>query len=324
MKKNWVHIASGYPTDVVPCLQSKVPVIWVNRHGEEAEGKKPDAEVAHLPRRGQAAEGRLARFAGGLPHRGRPAHHERLLADQCRGAACRRRGDTRRLALPARRARRPAGAARGRGLRAGRPASPPTATSTTCSGGSPTRAWRSAWAQSTGDRLRASPGEPQRHLRHYDQDFYIERPAPLSLGQVQALAGARQARPRHGTDAIEIELHPAEGHTVDGMALFARPLGVLMVGDYVSSVEIPWIHGTLARLPLDAGAAATARRGGRGHRARSRPGAYERDGAAADRRGRRLPGRSRARRGEAAPARRARLARPARIHRENLDKVGAA
>ena len=43
--KNWVHIASGYPTDVVPCLQSKVPVIWVNRHGEEAEGKKPDAEV---------------------------------------------------------------------------------------------------------------------------------------------------------------------------------------------------------------------------------------------------------------------------------------
>ncbi len=46
-KKNWVHIASGYPTDIVECLKQKVPVIWVNRHGEELEPgqKKPDAEV---------------------------------------------------------------------------------------------------------------------------------------------------------------------------------------------------------------------------------------------------------------------------------------
>ena len=46
-KKNWVHIASGYPTDVEPCLKSKIPVIWVNRHGEELEAgqKKPTEEV---------------------------------------------------------------------------------------------------------------------------------------------------------------------------------------------------------------------------------------------------------------------------------------
>ncbi len=46
-KKNWVHIASGYPTDVEPCLKMKVPVIWVNRHGEELESgqKKPTTEV---------------------------------------------------------------------------------------------------------------------------------------------------------------------------------------------------------------------------------------------------------------------------------------
>ena len=45
LKKHWVHIASGYPTDVEPCLKAKVPVIWVNRHGEQVEGKRPDAEV---------------------------------------------------------------------------------------------------------------------------------------------------------------------------------------------------------------------------------------------------------------------------------------
>jgi 2-haloacid dehalogenase len=46
-KKNWVHLASGYPTDVEPCLKMKVPVIWVNRHGDELEAgqKKPTAEV---------------------------------------------------------------------------------------------------------------------------------------------------------------------------------------------------------------------------------------------------------------------------------------
>ncbi len=45
-KRNWVHIASGYPTDVEPCIQQRIPVIWVNRHAEKVEGgKKPDAEV---------------------------------------------------------------------------------------------------------------------------------------------------------------------------------------------------------------------------------------------------------------------------------------
>jgi 2-haloacid dehalogenase len=47
-KKNWVHIASGYPTDIEPALKAKVPgVIWVNRRGEVLESgqKKPTAEV---------------------------------------------------------------------------------------------------------------------------------------------------------------------------------------------------------------------------------------------------------------------------------------
>ena len=46
-KKNWVHIASGYHTDVEPCVKQKVAVIWVNRHGQKLESgqKKPTAEV---------------------------------------------------------------------------------------------------------------------------------------------------------------------------------------------------------------------------------------------------------------------------------------
>ena len=46
-KKTWVHIASGYETDIEPCIKRRVPVIWVNRHGRKLEPnqKKPTAEV---------------------------------------------------------------------------------------------------------------------------------------------------------------------------------------------------------------------------------------------------------------------------------------
>jgi 2-haloacid dehalogenase len=49
-KRTWVHVASGYHTDVEPCLQRRIPVIWVNRRGEKLEQgqKKPTEEVRTL------------------------------------------------------------------------------------------------------------------------------------------------------------------------------------------------------------------------------------------------------------------------------------
>ena len=96
--------------------------------------------------------------------------------------------------------------------------------------------------ESSVQRMHESPGQAQRDLRQYDDEYYVVRPAPLGLGQVQALPvpGHVELGDR------ELELHPAEGHTVDGMALFDRAQGLLIVGDYLSDVEIPWIHGTLA------------------------------------------------------------------------------
>jgi glyoxylase-like metal-dependent hydrolase (beta-lactamase superfamily II) len=96
--------------------------------------------------------------------------------------------------------------------------------------------------ESSVERLHRAPGEAQRALRQYDDEFYVSRPAPLALGQVQALPvpGHLELGDR------ELELHPAEGHTADGMVLFDRAQGLLIVGDYLSDVEIPWIHGALA------------------------------------------------------------------------------
>ncbi len=107
--------------------------------------------------------------------------------------------------------------------------------------------------EETALRLRAEPGAAQRELRDHDDEHYVARPAPLSLGAVQALP----VPGRIDLGDAELELHPAEGHTADGCAVFARSLGLLVVGDYLSDVELPMIseggslseyRATLARL----------------------------------------------------------------------------
>ena len=108
-------------------------------------------------------------------------------------------------------------------------------------------------AETSVQRLQDEPGAAQRELRDKDAELYVERARPLALGELQAL-------PVPGSVELgdqELELYPAEGHTPDGMAIFARWCGVLAAGDYLSRVEIPWIsaggsladyRATLARL----------------------------------------------------------------------------
>ena len=92
--------------------------------------------------------------------------------------------------------------------------------------------------ESTAERLRASPGEPQRDLREFDEDLLIERDRPLALGSVQAL-------PVPGRCAVgdrELELYAASGHTPDGMAVLIPWALVLVVGDYLSTIELPTLN----------------------------------------------------------------------------------
>ncbi len=108
-------------------------------------------------------------------------------------------------------------------------------------------------AESSAARLRAEPGAAQRELRDFDEENYVERPFPLALPGAQALPV-----PGHcSLGERELELHPAEGHTGDGMAVWIPWASVLVCGDYLSPVEIPWIspggsvsayQGTLDRL----------------------------------------------------------------------------
>jgi glyoxylase-like metal-dependent hydrolase (beta-lactamase superfamily II) len=115
-------------------------------------------------------------------------------------------------------------------------------------------------AASSAERLRATPGEAQRELRDFDERHYTMRSAPLSLGAVQALDTPGVCE----LGSHELVLHPAQGHTADGMSVWSPWTGVLIVGDFLSPVELPVLGeggsreayaATLERLrPLVAGA----------------------------------------------------------------------
>lgn len=93
-------------------------------------------------------------------------------------------------------------------------------------------------AESSVRRLAVEPGAAQRELRSFDEELYLVRDRPLALGAPQALPV-----PGHlEIGARRLELHPTGGHTSDGMAIAAPWAGVLVLGDYVSEIEIPMFN----------------------------------------------------------------------------------
>ncbi len=92
-------------------------------------------------------------------------------------------------------------------------------------------------AESTARRLHDEPGDVQRKLRDFDDSHYLDRPSPLGVPAPQPL-------PVPGHCAVgerELELHTADGHTADGMAVWVPWARVLICGDYLSPVEIPML-----------------------------------------------------------------------------------
>jgi glyoxylase-like metal-dependent hydrolase (beta-lactamase superfamily II) len=109
--------------------------------------------------------------------------------------------------------------------------------------------------ESTATRLAAEPGAAQRALRSFDEEHYVARARPLALAGLQSLPVPGKLSV--GSAGGELELHPADGHTADGIAVWVPWARVLVCGDYLSPVEIPMLSpggsvdayvGTLERL----------------------------------------------------------------------------
>ena len=94
--------------------------------------------------------------------------------------------------------------------------------------------------EATAKRLMAELGEPQRRLREFDAEWYVDGRRPLGLADYQGLPVP--GRISIGSETInEIEVYPADGHTADGVAFWIPWAETVICGDYLSPVEIPMI-----------------------------------------------------------------------------------
>jgi glyoxylase-like metal-dependent hydrolase (beta-lactamase superfamily II) len=95
--------------------------------------------------------------------------------------------------------------------------------------------------ESTARRLAAEPGQAHRELREFDEEHYVDDRPPLALGAIQSLPVPGRLALGAAQPERELELSPADGHTDDGTAFYIPWLEVLVCGDYLSPVEIPWL-----------------------------------------------------------------------------------
>lgn len=94
--------------------------------------------------------------------------------------------------------------------------------------------------EATAARLSNELGEPQRRLREFDSEWYVEGRRPLGLTDFQALPVPGRISIGSATQN-ELELYPADGHTRDGVAFWVPWAEALVCGDYLSPVEIPML-----------------------------------------------------------------------------------
>jgi glyoxylase-like metal-dependent hydrolase (beta-lactamase superfamily II) len=92
-------------------------------------------------------------------------------------------------------------------------------------------------------RLTARIGEPQRRLRDFDREWYVQRATPLSLGELQPLPVP--GRLELGDQTVDV--HDGSGHTGDGLILALPWASTVIVGDYLSPVELPSWDATGSR-----------------------------------------------------------------------------
>ncbi|MEL6718077.1 MAG: MBL fold metallo-hydrolase [Bacteroidota bacterium] len=88
-----------------------------------------------------------------------------------------------------------------------------------------------------------NPEKELKTIREFDEEYYIQRSYPISYPKVDiAIAGTEKRQ--LGNDTYHFL--PADGHNRDGILTFHEELGVLILGDYLSNLEFPFIYESVA------------------------------------------------------------------------------
>lgn len=81
-------------------------------------------------------------------------------------------------------------------------------------------------------------------IKDFDAQYYITRDYPIIYPTIDIVI--RQDGQREVLGDIACSFYLAPGHTEDGIFTFVEPLGILLVGDYLSNVEFPLVNNLLA------------------------------------------------------------------------------
>jgi glyoxylase-like metal-dependent hydrolase (beta-lactamase superfamily II) len=77
-------------------------------------------------------------------------------------------------------------------------------------------------------------------INAFDDEYYIKRNYPIVYPKGDFLIGANGEKLKIGD--TELQFFDAAGHNADGLILWIKSLGILVVGDYLSNVEFPYIY----------------------------------------------------------------------------------
>lgn len=82
--------------------------------------------------------------------------------------------------------------------------------------------------------------EKIREIKEFDDSYFIVRPYEIGYPHIDIVIDNDEQVIEIGSQTLTFYLAP--GHNADGMFILIDHLGVLIIGDYLSDVEIPYIH----------------------------------------------------------------------------------
>lgn len=86
-------------------------------------------------------------------------------------------------------------------------------------------------------------GEPLKEITDFYHTFYIEK--PQHFGQILIDHVIKNDNQTVSILGVTMIFKTLSGHTNDGIGVFFPSNGVLIIGDYLSDIECPWIEGSI-------------------------------------------------------------------------------
>lgn len=81
-------------------------------------------------------------------------------------------------------------------------------------------------------------------IREFDDQYYIKRDYEIEYPKIDIVISRKKEKHLFGNE--KYKFYQAVGHNADGLICFNQTQGILIVGDYLSNIEFPYIYESIA------------------------------------------------------------------------------